>query len=213
MAENADAYANDGFDRPAGNAAWRRRSARDIAGCVALAVAIAVAAMAVVSQASRTPTELLRITSGSMRPTLAIGQVVHVDPSVYASAEPRIGDIVAFRAPVGATAETPACGVPEVAGAVCAQSTTAESDQIFVKRVVAGPGDMIAVLGGSVLRNGVLDSEPVIAPCQGATCNFPVSVKVPTGEWFLMGDDRVASDDSRYWGPVPGSWIVGKVIR
>lgn len=177
---------------------------------VALAI---VAAVAVVVILTRPPSHerMLRVVSGSMRPTIAVGQLVHVDTAAYASATPRIGDIVAFDAPAGATGATPVCGVAPVSGEVCAQSTAATSDEIFVKRVVAGPGDLIAVLGGSVMRNGVLEPSPSDAPCSAAACNFPTSVRIPPGEVFLMGDARATSDDSRYWGPVPASSIIGKV--
>jgi signal peptidase I len=44
-----------------------------------------------------------------------------------------------------------------------------------------------------------------------AECNFPTPIKIPTGDWFMLGDNRSESDDSRFWGPVPASWIVGVV--
>jgi signal peptidase I len=193
---------------PPSGRAWHK------AVCVGLVLVIGVAAIAVVLKAHRPPAPVFRVASGSMQPTLAIGQVVHVDASAYASALPRIGDVIAFHAPVGATGDTPICGVLQAAGEVCAQSTPAESEQIFIKRVVGAPGDILAVLGGAVLRNGVLQPEPFTVVCDGgATCNYPAPVQVPAGEWFLMGDDRGSSDDSRYWGPVPKAWIVGRVSK
>src|SRR5512135_299414 len=111
-----------------------------------LAVAIVAVAVIVVIQLNHHPARTLRVASGSMRPTLAVGQVVHLDTGAYATVAPRIGDIVALYAPAGATATTPVCGGPPAPGAVCARSTPAESNQIFVKRIVAGPGDMVSVL-------------------------------------------------------------------
>ncbi len=62
------------------------------------------------------------------------------------------------------------------------------------------------------MRNGVEAHEPYITPCGASQeCNFPTTVTIPSGEWFVMGDDRGASNDSRNWGPIPASWIVGKV--
>jgi signal peptidase I len=179
-----------------------------------LALAIALAVVVAGSELNRAPVPVYRVVSGSMEPTLVTGQVVHVDTSAYASHAPHVGDIVAFRAPAGATAGTPACGVAYTPTEVCPQSTHAESDQMFIKRIVAAPGDTIAVSNGSVVLNGVLQFEPFARLCDaGAACNLPAAIKVPAGEWFLMGDDREHSDDSRFWGPVPQGWIVGKVVE
>jgi signal peptidase I len=80
----------------------------------------------------------------------------------------------------------------------------------FIKRVVAGPGDRIAIEGGHVVLNGKRQQEDFITPCEdGADCDFPTPITVPPDHWFMMGDNRGESDDSRYWGPVPKEWIIG----
>jgi signal peptidase I len=83
-----------------------------------------------------------------------------------------------------------------------------------MKRVVAGPGETVALVDGSVVRNEVSQDEPFARPCDGGSgCNLPLQVEVPAGHWFLLGDDRERSDDSRYWGPVPKAWIIGPVVK
>lgn len=179
---------------------------------ILLAAAIVVIGVILVTEMNHVPGETIRVTSGSMRPTLPVGKVLPLDTAAYRSATPNIGDIVAFHAPAGAVPDTPQCGVSRPAGAVCPQPTAAGSNELFVKRVVAGPGDTVAVLDGVVMRNGVAEHEPYIAPCGASQeCNFPTPVQIPRGEWFMMGDDRGASNDSRNWGPVPTGWILGRV--
>lgn len=214
MAETGHGFVDTQPWRPQGHTVPRAGRAWHAATCVGLVLAIAITALAVASEASHPPPMVYRVVSGSMVPTLNVGQVVHVDTSAYQSVAPRIGDVVAFHAPAGAIGDTPVCGVAYAVNEVCPHSTPAASDQIFIKRVVAGPGDTIALVSGSVVRNGVLRVEPWAAVCDGRpACNFPIAIKIPAGEWFLMGDDRLLSDDSRFWGPVPRAWFVGKVTE
>jgi signal peptidase I len=81
--------------------------------------------------------------------------------------------------------------------------------------VVGVPGDTIAMRNGHVIRNGVaeLDSK-YTEPCgNGPSRTFPAPVKVPAGDYFTLGDNRGVSNDSRFWGPVPIAWIIGKAAR
>jgi signal peptidase I len=85
--------------------------------------------------------------------------------------------------------------------------------RLFAKGSVPD-GDTIAVRGGHVILNGKPQEEPFITPCPpgGNACNLPRAIEVPFGHWFMMGDNRGDSDDSRYWGPIPEDWIIGKAI-
>ncbi len=62
--------------------------------------------------------------------------------------------------------------------------------------------------------NGVEKTEePYINPCGGArACNLPKEITIPPDHYFMMGDNRGASDDSRFWGPVPRDWIIGEAF-
>jgi signal peptidase I len=157
--------------------------------------------------------EEFKVTSGSMEPTLQVGQQVAAERARSL----RVGDIVVFHPPVGAHAKDPVCGSGLQGSGTnqpCDASAGQESGAVFVKRVVAGPGDMIAIVDGHAVRNGVRESEPYIAPCEaGAACSFPVAVRVPPDEYYVLGDNRGVSDDSRFWGPVPSGWIIGTVVH
>ena len=90
------------------------------------------------------------------------------------------------------------------------RSAEERADVNFVKRVVAGPGDRIAIEDGHVILNGRRQQEDFIRPCgAGSDCDFPREITVPADHYFMMGDNRGASDDSRFWGPVPRKWIIG----
>ena len=153
-----------------------------------------------------------RIPSESMVPTLEIGQRVLVNRLGNRFGDPSVGDVVVFHPPAGSESDT--CGDPNRRdGQACDRPTAQRSDVNFIKRVVGGPGDTIAIRGGHVYRNGSREPDSYISDtCQGDVgrgCNMPVPIKVPAGHWFMMGDNRGESDDSRFWGPVPRAWIIG----
>lgn len=170
------------------------------------------------------PTRKARVSTGfevpseSMAPTLLRGTILNV----HAGAAPKLGAIVVFYPPAGATQEEcgPAPHRVRPGGPACSKPIPTEGTAKFVKRIVAGPGDEIYIREGHVyLRSGgrgpfLRQAERYTAPCgASAECNFPTPITIPAGEWFMLGDNRGDSDDSRLWGPVPTSWILGTVSR
>jgi signal peptidase I len=168
---------------------------------VATALALALGIQAFLVKPYRIPSE-------SMEPTLQVGQRVLVNRIGTRFSDPKVGDILVFHPPKGS--EDNRCGVPPVPGQACAKPTLGRSDVNFIKRVVGVPGDTIAIRDGHVVRNGKLQTEKFIKPCTGGEeCNFPRPIQVPKDDYFMMGDNRGSSDDSRFWGPVPKKWVIG----
>jgi signal peptidase I len=181
----------------------RLKSLLELVLTVVIAVALALLIQAFIVKPYRIP-------SPSMVPTLDIGQRVLANRLI---SHPSIGDIVVFHPPRGADPSTPVCGSADQGPGhpqACDVPTAGESSQTFIKRVVAGPGDRISIINGHVIRNGVREKDPYIEPCGGgSSCNFPKPIVIPPDHYFMMGDNRGLSDDSRYWGPVPNPSIIG----
>ncbi|MGI8750592.1 MAG: signal peptidase I [Thermoleophilaceae bacterium] len=156
-----------------------------------------------------------RIPAESMFPTLHVGDTVLVDQDAYLRAPPAIGDIVFFHPPAAALADDHSCAKRPPRGQACAKAGWRSSKTQFVKRIVAGSGDRISIRDGHVIRNGMLAAEDFIAPCGpgGLRCDFPRTFTVAAGRYYVLGDNRGESDDSRYWGPVAAASIVGRVQR
>ncbi len=153
-----------------------------------------------------------RIPSGSMEPTLKVGQRVLVSRIGMHFGGPHVGEIVVFHPPKDA--EQQVCGpqphMVTPGGAPCDSPEPQEASVNFIKRIVAGPGDTLYIKEGHAYVNGKREKDSYINPCEGGSeCNFPTPIKIPAGHWFMMGDNRGESDDSRFWGPVPTSWIIG----
>jgi len=159
-----------------------------------------------------------RIPSGSMLPTLQINQRILVDRLGNNFTSPHVGDIIVFHPPryYAAGCADPAEGQEQDgqdAPRACAVAQRQPSSQTFVKRVVGLPGDRISIRAGHVYRNGVPEHDPYIEPCPTQpACNFPATITVPPGDYYVMGDNRGNSDDSRFWGPIPRRWIIGKAF-
>jgi signal peptidase I len=159
-----------------------------------------------------------RIPSGSMEPTLSIGQRVLVNRLGMDFGKPHVGEIVVFHPPKGADSKEapPSCGpVPHTIdlgrSAACAEPVPKSDGGVnFIKRIVAGPGDVMSIVEGHVIRNGKRERDSYTRLCGSSpACNLRMPIKIPAGHWFMMGDNRGESDDSRFWGPVPTSWIIG----
>jgi len=155
-----------------------------------------------------------RIPSGSMEPTLHIGQRVLVDRIGTHFGDPHVGEIAVFHPPEGATQEV--CGGGQrvaPGGAPCSQPVDKEASVNFIKRIVAGPGDTIKIVEGHVIRNGKREKDPYISnTCANNAnrgCTMSTPIRIPADHWFMMGDNRGESDDSRFWGPVPRDNIIG----
>jgi signal peptidase I len=145
-----------------------------------------------------------------MEPTLDVGQRVLVNRFIYHFRDPKIGDVVVFHPPKGAD-QGNQCGAARSAGEACPMPTDQRSGVNFIKRIVAGPGDTLSVKDGHPVVDGKIATESFIRPCQsGGACNLPKAITIPPDHYFMMGDNRGASDDSRFWGPVPKGWIIGK---
>jgi len=178
---------------------------------VAIALALALAIQAFLVKPYRIP-------SGSMLPTLHINQRVLVNRVGAHFSTPRVGDIIVFNPPVD---YLQGCSDPGEGDAQsgtpnakpCGVAGTRRSSVTFIKRVVGLPGDRISIKRGHVIRNGVRERDSYTHPCgSDVSCNFPGTIRVPRGEYYMMGDNRPDSEDSRFWGPVPRAWIVGQAF-
>ena len=190
------------------------KAIRELVVVVAVALGLALGIQAFVVKPYRIP-------SGSMEPTLVVGQRVLVDRIAMDFSEPHVGEIAVFHPPEGA--EQDECGpVPhqvKFGEAACSSPVPKEGSVNFIKRVVAGPGDEIYIREGHVYRKAVgasrfvAEQDPYIKACGASPeCNFLKPIKIPPGHWFMMGDNRGDSDDSRFWGPVPTGWIIGQAM-
>jgi signal peptidase I len=141
--------------------------------------------------------QMFYIPSGSMLPTLQVGDRIVVDKLSYRFHAVDRGNIVVFRRPPLEDADY--------------------AD--LVKRVIGLPGDTISSVNGRVYINGTPLAEPWLPKPQPPTFPSPLSYAfslnrpytVPAGEYYVMGDNRTDSEDSRYFGPIPASLIVGKM--
>ena len=171
-----------------------RRRLRSLAGwavTLATALLLALGARAFVFQ-------VFSIPSSSMEPTLQIGDRILVWKAFFNWHQLRKGDIIVFTHP-----PRDHCGGP------------AGTD--LVKRVIALPGQTIYSAGGILYVDGrrlretyLPPHDPLGPPIPDATRQHPFHV--PRGEFYVMGDNRAISCDSRFWGPIKGSTIIGRAV-
>ena len=129
--------------------------------------------------------QVARVDGQSMAPTLQDHDRLIVNKFAYQVGEPKVGDIVMLLYPH-------------------------DPEKTFVKRVVAAEGDQVKIVGGRVYRNGTLMDDSFVLPQYRSHEDFGPSV-IRQGYYFVMGDHRNGSSDSRDWGEVPKKYIIGRV--
>jgi len=129
------------------------------------------------------------VSGSSMDPTFATGQYLIVDELSYHLGDPKRGDVIILRYPN-------------------------DTKKFFIKRVIGLPHETVEIQNGAVtIKNmehpeGFAMSEPYIK----YTKNDTMTKMLGEGEYFVMGDNRAASSDSRYWGVVPRDLVVGRAL-
>jgi signal peptidase I len=182
--------------------AWRFAPIVEIILTLGLALGLAESVQAAIVKPFVIPSE-------SMEPTLIPSQRVLVNRLAYDFGSPHRGDIVVFHPP-----QSLSCGKLASPDEPCPRSDRKPSSTYFVKRVMALPGDRLSIRNGHPVIDGhEISHEPYITACGNVTaCNMPRAITIPEGEYYMLGDNRGDSDDSRFWGPVPKAWIVGEVF-
>ncbi len=174
------------------------RTVIDWAVTIVLAVVFVLAFEAEVAKPYRIP-------SSSMEPTLhcakpgawcegSFNDRVIANRLAFRFNAPKRGEIIVFRTPPRAAD----CGA-------------GDGGATFVKRLIGVPGDVVSERDGQVYINGRRLAEPYVDPAlrDDQTDSWP---RVPPGHYFFLGDDRAHSCDSRTWGTVPRSSLIGPVI-
>jgi signal peptidase I len=183
-----------------------RRAVIETALLIGLAILIAVLLRAFVAQAFRIP-------SASMEPQLLVGDRVVVSRLAYDVHDPRRGDIIVFDCPPGAGCpEKPDDALPVRAFKTVAEALLLRQPEIeeFIKRVIGLPGETIEGKGGSVYVDGHRLLEPYL-PEGTRTSDFgPIIVE--DDHLWVMGDNRGNSADSRVFGQIEQSTIVGRAF-
>jgi signal peptidase I len=129
--------------------------------------------------------QVARVEGRSMEPTLEDQDRLIVDKLVYVLGEPHPGDVVMLRYP-------------------------ASPEKMFVKRVIASAGDTVQIINGRIIVNAMPVHDDYVPPSFRSHDSWGPEV-IPAGHYFVMGDNRNNSSDSREWGYVPAKYILGKV--
>lgn len=158
-----------------------RLTAQLALGGIAISAVVAI----VLSWMTMVVAQVATVEGHAMEPTLADGSAVAVNKLAYRWALPRRGDVVMLNYPVN-------------------------PDKLFVKRVIAEEGDLVRIDDGRVFVNDVLRADKEVAPDARAHDNWGPQM-IPEGYYFVMGDWRNNSSDSRHWGMVPRKYVIGRV--
>ena len=147
-----------------------------------------------------------RVEGSSMHPTLSEGQYIVVNRLAYLNIDRAHLDALLPFVDFGDVSAIFPLDSPE-RGDVAIFHYPEDTSLDFVKRIIAAPGDTVMIDHGQVFVNGVALDEPYVA--NGDYRDMEARV-IPSGNYFVLGDNRRRSDDSREWGNVPADHFIGK---
>jgi signal peptidase I len=145
---------------------------------------LAVATVAC-SALRRAAVQPVKVQGIAMEPALKDGDRIFIDQSVD---KLQRGDIVVFYYPVDPT-------------------------RSYIKRIVGLPGEAVEIRDGKVLVNGTALEEPYVTPANNRVMSARKEIRLPNDTYYVVGDNRDNSNDSRMWGPLEHKFIYGKFIR
>jgi signal peptidase I len=128
----------------------------------------------------------VKVEGTSMTPLISDQERIFINKFVYRFEPIERGDVVVFWYPL-------------------------DRSKSFIKRVVGLPNDTVEIREGQVYLNGKYLPEPYVPP-ESEDMNDLSAMRIPKGEYFVMGDHRISSNDSRIFGPVPRNYIYGKAV-
>ena len=128
----------------------------------------------------------VKVEGTSMMPWLTDQERIFVNKFIYRLEPIRRGDVIVFRFPL-------------------------DPGKSYIKRVIGLPGDRVAFVNGRLVLNGELADEPYVLPEYGDSSSYP-AVEVPDNYYYVLGDHRNTSNDSRSWGAVERSYIIGRAV-
>jgi signal peptidase I len=182
---------------------WQSSTAREVIQTVALTLLIFIALRAAI--------QTFIVDGPSMQPGLYTGERLLIDRVSYAIGAPHRGDIVIFHhhhIPVYGAEATYSCSLDD--------GTDGRFESCdYVKRIIGVPGDTVQVTPTQILVNGVALSEPYVNALSGFTPNASShlgTTHLGPGQYFMCGDNRLNSSDSRSWGPAERSDFVGRAV-
>lgn len=178
----------------------KKSALREYGEAILIAIIIALFVRTFLVQAYKIP-------SGSMRDTLLLGDYILVDKITYKFAAPKRGDVVVFKYPLQDNETGIVKSLTETYELIVLRKKVQRKD--YIKRVIAVPGDVIAGRDGAVYVNDEVCDEPYVKG-NDATPFGPY--KVPEDSYFVMGDNRSDSRDSRDWGYVERGLIKGRAM-